>query len=367
MTTDDTASKASPASGKSGMWMFNHTSGDRAPLFRRVATSLSVLMLSFAAAGTATAAPPPHKKAIITKSTASIAPPSLRDGPYVPGKSSLEAPDPAFVRALLNNEPYVPERPNLMGTDRTIKSSFHEGAYVPGLSKTKKPELITAQELMSGKILRKTLQPLAKSFSHAIDQAIIKAGERVGINPDFLAYTVNAESEGNLFAKSISETSTSKGPAGFTDDTWMQVLKKYGASYGYPNAAAAIVVRNGKHFIPNEKDRKFILNGLRRDPNCSMLMTALLTRESALILQKNNIPTNGTKVYQAHFMGPRKAVQYNIALAEDPHRKISEILPVPIQDPANKGVLGTPAEPKKLHEVERIISRKVPPIPVFLD
>lgn len=114
-----------------------------------------------------------------------------------------------------------------------------------------------------------------------------KIGKEKGVDPTLLMAIANIES--GLNPKAKATTSSATGLFQFIDSTWLSLLKLYG-------------------------QKNNILEGnleLRLDPSCSTLMMCELIKENERYLNQKGLKMlKKTDLYLAHFMGPKKAMQF---------------------------------------------------------
>jgi hypothetical protein len=125
-----------------------------------------------------------------------------------------------------------------------------------------------------------------------IMSAIRNASAATGTDFDFLVQTARRES--NFDANAKATTSSATGLFQFTNDTWLEVLDRYGAKHGV-NAGALT------------DDAKL---ALRNDADLSARMAGELAHENAKVLGKKlGRPVTSAELYTAHFMGPQDAAR----------------------------------------------------------
>lgn len=149
------------------------------------------------------------------------------------------------------------------------------------------------------------------------------------ITPDFYQKVAQAESGGNPMAK--SDSSSASGLYQFTDQTWRDTVKKYGARYG-------------------------ITKDMKNSPYAQEAMVKHLTEEnrSALVPKLGREPTHG-ELYVAHFMGAPKAAKL---LDMRGSREIAARV-FPTEAKANRPIFFDGKRPRTVQEVIAILERKV--------
>lgn len=136
--------------------------------------------------------------------------------------------------------------------------------------------------------------------------ALKQASAATGSDFDYLLCTAMRESSLRPHAK--SSTSSACGLFQFVEQTWMGLVKQFGAKHGLTSFANAIDQNSdGRFEADNASDRHAIL-ALRNDPRISALMAgeyANVTRSTLQSSLGRNV-SNG-ELYAAHFLGPEAA------------------------------------------------------------
>lgn len=136
--------------------------------------------------------------------------------------------------------------------------------------------------------------------------AIRDASIKTGADFDYLLSTAMRESGLNSQAKAKSSSAT--GLFQFIDQTWLGLVKRFGARHGMEGLANAIGEDgNGRFQVASEQTKAAIL-ALRKDAGISALMAG----EAASETKKNLECALGREVcegelYAAHFLGPGNA------------------------------------------------------------
>jgi hypothetical protein len=108
--------------------------------------------------------------------------------------------------------------------------------------------------------------PDAKSTGFdGMRDTVTAASRLVGVDENLMLATMAMESDGN--AGAAADTSSAKGPLQFTDGTWKEVVKKYGAPYGItetnssPNDPKASAIMAAHYFKDNIKGLSSVTGG----------------------------------------------------------------------------------------------------------
>lgn len=148
----------------------------------------------------------------------------------------------------------------------------------------------------------------------SISNAIKKASQATGADFSYLLKTAARESAFNNGAK--AKTSSAAGLFQFIENTWLKTVKEAGNKFGLGKYTPHIFkTRNGRHYVPNQKLRREILQ-LRHNPEVSAVMAGAFTKKNSeyVASELGRDPTQG-ELYIAHFLGPKGASDL-ISLAE---------------------------------------------------
>lgn len=165
---------------------------------------------------------------------------------------------------------------------------------------------------------------------YVVDSTIIahirEASDLTGIDLHYLLAKAGQESSFSTAARSHSSSAT--GIYQFTIQTWLDLMRRHGETYGYKDFADTIRRgRNGLLYVSNRQKRHAILD-LRKEPRISALFAAEYASSNRDIMQtalRRNITS--ADLYLAHFMGPDGAVKLLKEKRKNPARPASEIFP----------------------------------------
>jgi hypothetical protein len=140
--------------------------------------------------------------------------------------------------------------------------------------------------------------------------ALRTASATTGVDFNYLVKT--AQRESNLDPSAKAGTSSATGLFQFTNETWLNVLDRYGA----------------KHGVKTEGQSRSDLLELREDPGLSARMAGELAGENAKILQRKlGRPATSAELYTAHFMGPSDATRLIEAARANKPGSAAEMFP----------------------------------------
>jgi hypothetical protein len=133
-----------------------------------------------------------------------------------------------------------------------------------------------------------------------------QAAAATGADFNYLLGTATRESSLNPSAK--AGTSSAAGLFQFVEQTWLGVVKTYGAKHGLASFANAITQgTDGKFHTSNPADRSAIL-ALRKDPQIASLMEGEFAQATRSNLEGSlGRSVCGGELYAAHFLGPDAA------------------------------------------------------------
>ncbi len=133
-----------------------------------------------------------------------------------------------------------------------------------------------------------------------------RAAQATGADFDYLLGTAMRES--SLKPSAQAGTSSAAGLFQFVEQTWLGVVKTYGAKHGLGSFANAITQgSDGRFRTSNSADRQAIL-ALRKDPQIASLMAGEFAQATRATLQGSlGRDVCGGELYAAHFLGPDAA------------------------------------------------------------
>jgi hypothetical protein len=148
---------------------------------------------------------------------------------------------------------------------------------------------------------------LAEAINLSSEKAVVVAALQrasAATGSDFRYLLGTAMRESSLKPQAQSATSSAAGLFQFVEQTWLGLVKEYGAKYGLGSYAGAIGKgADGRFHVDNAADRQAIL-ALRNDPQVSALMAGEYARQTKTEMQ-NTLGRElcGGELYAAHFLG----------------------------------------------------------------
>jgi hypothetical protein len=197
------------------------------------------------------------------------------------------------------------------------------------------------------------VQPI--SVPPTLAYVLTSAGERSGVDFDYLLQTAIRESALNPKAKAQSSSAT--GLFQFIESTWLEVMKSEGPRLGYQSYADAISIdADGDYVIKDKRLREDVLK-LREDPQIAADLAAAFTRNNGAYLHKRfgRMPSPG-ELYIAHFMGARGAEALFRAGLENPDQIAARLFPK--QARANPSIFYELGQPRTIREVYKALVAK---------
>ena len=146
------------------------------------------------------------------------------------------------------------------------------------------------------------IQSAAATVRTDVMAALHAASHKTGLDFDYLFNTAMRESSLDTQAK--SKSSSASGLFQFIDQTWLGLVKQYGARYGLGSYASAIQQTSDGHYVVASNDTKSAILALRQDPELSAVMAGESAKQTKQALECSL----GRKVcegelYAAHFLG----------------------------------------------------------------
>jgi hypothetical protein len=197
------------------------------------------------------------------------------------------------------------------------------------------------------------VQPIA--IPQSLATALTSAGEKSGVDFDYLLHTAMQESGLNPAAKASSSSAT--GLFQFLDSTWLQVMKEQGSRLGYGQYADAISVGGDGEFSVADKATLGKILKLREDPQVSADMAAAFTRSNGAYLQSKfgRMPSPG-ELYIAHFLGAQGAEQFFTAGLSSPDQSAAALFPK--QAGANPTIFYDHGQARSIRDVYKLLVAK---------
>lgn len=168
------------------------------------------------------------------------------------------------------------------------------------------------------------VQPI--SVPPGLAHVLNTAGERNGVDFDYLLQTAIRESSLNPSAKAQSSSAT--GLFQFIESTWLEVMKSDGPRLGYQKYADAITVDSDGDYVVADKSLRQEILKLREEPQVAADLAAAFTRNNGDYLHQRfgRMPSAG-ELYIAHFLGARGAEKMFVAGLSDPDQIASKLFP----------------------------------------
>ena len=191
----------------------------------------------------------------------------------------------------------------------------------------------------------------AVTDASAIVATLQKAAAATGSDFSYLLST--AERESSLKPQAQSGTSSAVGLFQFVEQTWLGLIKTYGAKYGLGGMAGAISQgSDGRYHVDNTADRQAIL-ALRKDPQVASLMEGEFANATRATLEDAlGRPVCNGELYAAHFLGPQAACRLIQMNANQPGADAAEAFPQAAS--ANRSVFfhadGTPKTAREVYD-----------------
>lgn len=156
--------------------------------------------------------------------------------------------------------------------------------------------------------------------------AIWAAHVTTGMSLSYLVGTAKRESNFNPIA--INSKSSATGMYQFIEQTWLEILDRKGAKYGYAKEAGLIRrTADGRYRVSSASDKDRILN-LRYNSTLSTLMAAELARlNEAALKRRFNRAIADHELYLAHFLGLNGAVKMIETIAANPGTIAADLFP----------------------------------------
>ena len=171
-----------------------------------------------------------------------------------------------------------------------------------------------------------TLAALKSSMPNSLQHAFQKASAQTGISFDHLVRQAHAESGFNT--RAAATTSTARGAFQFIEQTWLNLVKNYGAEAGLGDHAKAMTTTLEGQVRLDDPQQRAKLLALRDDPQLSAFMAAKLATENRAALQRGlGRDVSSAELALAHFLGAGGATKVLQAAATNPQQSAAGLLP----------------------------------------
>ena len=156
--------------------------------------------------------------------------------------------------------------------------------------------------------------------------AIREASAKTGSDFDYLLRTAMRESGLKPDARSTASSAT--GLFQFIEQTWLGLVRKYGAKHGLGSYAAAIAQGANGRFTVNSAEARAAILALRKDAGLSALMAGEAANETRERLECSlGREVSCGELYAAHFLGQGGACRLIEAYESDPAQRADALFP----------------------------------------
>jgi hypothetical protein len=199
--------------------------------------------------------------------------------------------------------------------------------------------------------------PMPAAVPEEARRAIHHAAELVGVDRLYL-FAVAAR-ESSFDAEAYARRTSAAGLYQFTEDTWLRVVKVFGARHGLGAYAGAIAVGDdGAVSMPRGALRARLMR-LRYDPGLAALMAAELARDNRQRLERVlGRPVSPAETYVAHFLGLNQAARMIDAAASEPETVAARLLPAAAV--SNPAVFGRASAGAVMRAIDAYFRNEVP-------
>jgi hypothetical protein len=160
--------------------------------------------------------------------------------------------------------------------------------------------------------------------SPVVAAALASATRSTGADPVLLRAI--AWQESRFSHRAGNRQSSARGLMQFTEATWLEVVRDFGARHGLARQAASLSTdaRTGAITSKRPRDLRYILS-LRFNPRLSAIMAAeRLAAERAALEAVLGRPAGATEFYLTHLLGPAGARRFLAELDRAPARPAAE-------------------------------------------
>jgi hypothetical protein len=161
-----------------------------------------------------------------------------------------------------------------------------------------------------------------------------------GTKTDFKSLLASSLSESRHNPLAQNKRSSATGAYQFTERTWLDLVRRYGASLGQGDAAAKVTVKDGKPSVADPADRASIL-ALRSDSTLAGALAARYSDENRAALGKSlGRKVNENEVRIAYLLGATGASRLLRAAHDHPGLGVDKVVPAAVR--SNPGLFHQP-------------------------
>jgi Transglycosylase SLT domain len=155
---------------------------------------------------------------------------------------------------------------------------------------------------------------------------ILQAAQDVGVDALYMLALADKESALNPRAK--ARTSSAEGLFQFVDQTWLEVIWRFGGRHDLDYLSTAILKKDDGAFeVPDSRVKEAILK-LRLEPYVSAVMAAeLLKHDTATLEEKFGRELQTREFYLTHFLGRQGAGRLLEVVSDSPRTRASRLFP----------------------------------------
>jgi hypothetical protein len=169
-------------------------------------------------------------------------------------------------------------------------------------------------------------QQLDTSRPGRVVSGIKEAADSTGVSFGYLL--AQATQESGLDPHARNTKSSASGLFQFTSNTWLDMVKRHGATHGLEEAADSIVKGPDGRLTVQDKAMKKAILDLRKDPRLSSLMAAEFAKDNAKSLEKRlGREASASDLYLAHFLGAAGAARVIEEMEDNPRHSARHLLP----------------------------------------
>lgn len=171
-----------------------------------------------------------------------------------------------------------------------------------------------------------TVRHGGSTIDRQVYSGIQEASEKTGVNFSFML--AKARHESGFQTDARNRSSSAQGLYQFTDQTWMDQVKRNGAKYGLGDLAARLSRRPGGGYQADSAQTRQAILALRKDPRICAAMAAEYANENRRYLtRKLGRPATETDLYMAHFLGPGGAADFLSTMDRTPNVSAADAFP----------------------------------------
>lgn len=157
-------------------------------------------------------------------------------------------------------------------------------------------------------------------------KALLSASEKTGFPAPLLMSFAWFESKMDIHAQNT--VSSAKGLFQFTNQSWLEAMKKWGPDIGYKHLSETLTTTHSGHYVTQNYKNMHALLSLRDDPFIASYMAARFLMDCKETMERElGHPVKDRDIYIAHVLGAEGAVSFLQNVEKSPNTLVGYRFP----------------------------------------